>query len=71
MGKLNGYQKDQAEPIYTYEDAIKRLVASDKAGEILNSDKAKLLSTPALTPEGNLSPEWAEHIAHQKALENE
>ena len=53
---------------YTYENAIKQLVASGKADEMLSSPKAKLLSTPAVTPTGDISPVWAEHLAKQKSL---
>ena len=57
--------------MYTYEDVIKQLVASGKVDEILSSDKAKLLSAEIFTPTGELSPEWAEHIAQLKLIEKE
>lgn len=63
--------KEKVEPMFTYEDAIKQLVAFGKADKILSSDKAKLLSTPALTPTGDISPEWAEWLAQQKNLQKE
>lgn len=57
--------------MYTYEDAIKQLVNSGKADEILNSDKARLLLTSALTPTGKITPEWAERLTQQKNSQKE
>lgn len=48
--------------VHNYNNAIKALIASGKADEILSSDKGKLLSTETFTPTGELSPEWAEYL---------
>lgn len=54
-----------------YDDAIKALIASGKADQILNSDKGKLLSADVFTPEGELSPEWAEYLKNNTSLEDQ
>lgn len=69
--KKLGATKQSVPAANNYNDAIKLLIASGKAKEILNSDKGKLLSAETFTPTGELSPEWSKFLKDIKEKENE